>query len=59
MKKTYMNPSVEVINFNTKQTLLNASMQVFDATVTDPGQLLAPELPNLPGLELPGMNLSE
>lgn len=59
MKKTYLHPTTEVINIKSEQPLLTASMQIFDATVSDPGQLLAPELPDLPGLDLPGMNLPE
>ena len=57
MKKTYLNPSMKVIVINTNQALLTASMQIFDGTANDPNMLLAPELPNLPGLDLPGMNL--
>lgn len=58
MKKIYLQPTTEVINIKSQQPLLTASMQVFsDIDVNDPTKLLAPELPDLPGLDLPGMNL--
>ena len=59
MKKTYLHPTTEVINIKSEQPLLTASLPIVNGTVSDTEMLLAPELPNLPGLDLPGMNLPE
>jgi hypothetical protein len=57
MKKTYLQPTTEVINIKSEQPLLSASLQIFDGTANNTDLLLAPDMPHLPGVELPGLNL--
>ena len=58
MKKTYMIPALEVFRVETTQMLAVSTIGIVsDPNIDDPSAVLAPELPNLPGLDLPGMNL--
>ena len=59
MKKTYIIPEIEVVKVYTQQMLATSTIAIIsgDGKVDDPGAVLAPELPNLPGLDLPGINL--
>jgi hypothetical protein len=61
MKKTYLEPTLEVVKIATTQ-MLAASVEGFNATLddngVDAGNALAPGL-ELPGLNLPGMNLPQ
>ena len=61
MKKTYMEPTLEVVKIETTQ-MLAASVEGFNSVLddngVDAGNALAPGL-ELPGLNLPGMNLPQ
>ena len=61
MKKTYLEPTLEVVKIETTQ-MLAASVEGFNAALdengVDGGDALAPGL-ELPGLNLPGMNLPQ
>ena len=65
MKKTYMEPTLEVVKIETTQMMLTVSgfNSTLDVNPCDGGDALAPglELPgmNLPGMNLPGMNLPQ
>ena len=53
-----MIPALEVFRVETTQMLAVSTIGIVsDPNIDDPGAVLAPELPNLPGLDLPGMNL--
>ena len=64
MKKTYLQPEVEVMDVLYSQPLLAGSSElgISDETVDTPGDLLAPGLPSvndllgIPGPGLPGLN---
>ena len=55
-----MIPALEVFRVETTQMLAASTITigiVDTPNIDNPGAVLAPELPNLPGLDLPGMNL--
>ena len=61
MKKTYLEPTLEVVKIATTQ-MLAASVEGFNSVLDETGgsgeDALAPGL-ELPGLNLPGMNLPQ
>ena len=61
MKKTYLEPTLEVVKIATTQ-MLAASVEGFNSVLDETGGngdgALAPGL-ELPGLNLPGMNLPQ
>lgn len=67
MKKTYMEPTLEVVKIETTQMLAGSVVEGFNTSLddsgVDAGDALAPglELPglNLPGMNLPGMNMPQ
>lgn len=63
MKKTYMEPTLEVVKIETAPMLAGSVVEGFnpaldDISGVDAGDALAPGL-ELPGLNLPGMNLPQ
>jgi hypothetical protein len=63
MKKIYLQPTTDVINIKSEQALLTGSLGIFNETVNSTDLLLAPELPNMSGVDLgvklPGIDLPE
>ncbi len=62
MKKTYMEPTLEVVKIETAPMLAGSVVEGFNSALEnnpcDGGDALAPGL-ELPGLNLPGMNLPQ
>jgi len=62
MKKTYMEPTLEVVKIETAPMLAGSVVEGFNPTLDNTGvgagDALAPGL-ELPGLNLPGMNLPQ
>jgi len=58
MKKRYFSPDMEIVEIQVQQ-MLAASIGVNNTDITDPAELLAPEMgiPNLPGINIPGFDL--
>ena len=44
MKKTYFKPEMVVVDINTFQPLLAGSLPKSDTEITDPNEILAPEI---------------
>ena len=44
MKKTYFKPEMVVVDINTFQPLLAGSLPKSDTEITDPNEILAPDL---------------
>ena len=63
MKKIYFEPELEIIEISTEQFLMLSGPDVIDddptgagGGVTNPGDILAPTLPGMPGLsEMPDL----
>lgn len=63
MKKIYLQPTTDVIDIKSEQALLTGSLIINDTPISEIDLLLAPELPNVPGVDLgvklPGIDLPE